>query len=116
MAGARVRKQITDLDRRIKAQVVALEEALAGMDGVTEEIQTDDLAERLSRLPNLTTALEERRPTSNARSSTHSTCRSPTTGPGDGSKSPRPSPRLLRTPSKMQEPSRRRTLKWSSKT
>jgi hypothetical protein len=85
LAGTRIRKQIADLDRRIKAQVVALEdgiepdlvvariselrsdksalkEALAGMDGGTEEVEADDLTERLSRLPDLTKALEEASP------------------------------------------------------
>jgi site-specific DNA recombinase len=85
LAGTRIRKQIADLDRRIKAQVVALEdgiepdlvaariselrsdksaleEALGGMDGDTEEIEADDLTERLGRLPDLTKALEEASP------------------------------------------------------
>jgi len=85
LAGTRIRKQIADLDRRIKAQVVALEdgiepdlvaariselrgdksaleEALTGMDDDTEEIEADDLTERLGRLPDLTKALEEASP------------------------------------------------------
>jgi site-specific DNA recombinase len=81
LAGTRIRKQVADLDRRIKAQVIALEdgiepdlvaariselrgdksaleEALGGMDGEAEEVEADDLTERLGRLPDLTKALE----------------------------------------------------------
>lgn len=85
LAGTRIRRQIADLDRRIKAQVVAfedgiepdlvaariselradkstLEEALAEMGGGAEEVEADGLSERLARLPDLAKALKEASP------------------------------------------------------
>jgi site-specific DNA recombinase len=85
LAATRIRKQIADLDRRIKAQVVALEEgvepdlvaariaelrgdksqleeALGEMGVETEEIEADTLVEQLERLPDLSKSLREAPP------------------------------------------------------
>lgn len=80
LAGTRLRKQIAEVDRKIKAQVVALEEgvepelvseriaelrgdreafedALAELGGEREEAEDDELAEQLTRIPDLSESL-----------------------------------------------------------
>ncbi|MFN8113174.1 MAG: recombinase family protein [Solirubrobacterales bacterium] len=85
LAGTRIRQQISDLDRKIKAQVVALEEgiepklvserigelreqkealedALAGIGGEDGEAEDEELLSQLDRLPDLTEALRTASP------------------------------------------------------
>ncbi len=82
LAGTRMRQQIVELDRKIKAQVVALEkgiepelvsegiaelrgektaleEALGDVGAERQEAEEEELSEQLERLPNLTQALRE---------------------------------------------------------
>jgi site-specific DNA recombinase len=85
LAATRIRKQITDLDRRIKAQVIALEEgiepdlvaariaelrgdksqleeALGEMGEGSEELEADSLTAQLERLPDLSKSLRDAPP------------------------------------------------------
>ena len=85
LAGTRVRQQIAELDRKIKAQVqalekgiepelvserikelrgekTALEEALEEIGAEREEAEEDELTEQLARIPDLTKALREAAP------------------------------------------------------
>jgi len=82
LAGTRIRQQIAELDRKIKAQVTALErgiepelvseriaelrgekeaieDALADLGAEREEAEEDELTEQLERIPDLTEALRE---------------------------------------------------------
>ena len=85
LAGTRIRQQIVELDRKIKAQVQALErgiepelvserigelreekraleEALSEIGAQREEAEQDELTEQLARVPDLTKALKEATP------------------------------------------------------
>ncbi len=85
LAGTRLRKQIAEVDRKIKAQVQALEkgvepelvseriaelrgdkealeEALAEVGAEREEMEDDELAKQLARVPDLSKALAEATP------------------------------------------------------
>ncbi len=85
LAGTRLRKQIAEIDRKIKAQVQALEkgiepelvseriaelradkealaEALAEVGADREEVEDEELAEQLERVPDLSAALAEATP------------------------------------------------------
>jgi hypothetical protein len=82
LAGTRMRQQIAELDRKVKAQVVALEkgiepelvsqrlaelrgekaaleEALGNLGDARREAEQEELSEQLGRLPDLTQALRE---------------------------------------------------------
>ncbi len=82
LAGTRIRQQVTELDRKIKAQVVALEkgiepevvseriaelrgekdaleDALAGIGHERQEAEDEELTEQLARLPDLGKALRD---------------------------------------------------------
>ena len=82
LAGTRMRQQVGELDRKIKAQVQALEkgvepelvseriaelraekqaleDALAGMDAGRQEAEDEELTEQLARIPDLSEALRE---------------------------------------------------------
>ena len=82
LAGTRMRQQIAELDRKIKAQVQALEkgiepelvserigelrgekealeEALAGIGADRQEAEDEELTQQLARIPDLTEALRE---------------------------------------------------------
>jgi chromosome segregation ATPase len=85
LAGTRMRQQIAELERKIKAQVQALEkgiepelvserigelrgekealeEALAGIGADRQEAEDEELTEQLARIPDLTEALREATP------------------------------------------------------
>jgi hypothetical protein len=85
LAGTRIRQQIAELDRKIKAQVQALEkgiepelvserigelrgekealeEALAGIGAERQEIEDEELTQQLARIPDLGEALRDAEP------------------------------------------------------
>ena len=55
----RFEQQVAELERKIKAHVQALEEALAGIGAERQEAEEEELAAQLARLPDLGQALRE---------------------------------------------------------
>ena len=135
LAGTRIRQQVAARDRKIKAQIQALEkgiepeliseriselrrekevleEALSEIGAEREEAEVDELSKQLARVPDWPRRSARRRLSFSARSSRPSSCRSSTTRRIARSKSRplsrRPSPK----PSRSRKPSRRRAHWW----